>query len=97
MRSKILAASFAILFAHSIAAAAPAAAPLPMTPTGPWKVEFADSMCLLSRPFGKDGATTLVLKPNMLGNGMEIIVSRARHRSIAPSTDKLPWTSRTKG
>lgn len=76
MRSKILAASFAILFAHSIAAAAPAAAPLPMTPTGPWNVEFADSMCLLSRPFGKDGATTLILKPNMLGNGMEIIVTR---------------------
>lgn len=75
MRIRFLAASIATLVAHSTATAAPP--PPPMTPSAPWNVEFADSMCLLSRPYGKDGAISLFLKPNMLGNGMEIIVARA--------------------
>ena len=74
MRVKSLMASLALLFAPGIAVAAP---PQPLTPAGPWNVEFADSMCLLSRPYGRDGATNLVLKPAMIGNGLEIIVTRA--------------------
>ena len=77
MRIKSLVASFAILFAPAMAAAAPAPAPTLMTPTGPWNVEYADSMCLLSRPYGKDRSTSLVLKPSMLGDDLEIIVTQA--------------------
>ena len=73
MRIKSLAA-FAILFGHAIATAAPP--PLPMALTGPWNVEFADKMCLLSRPYGKNGGTNLI-KPAMLGNDLEIIVTKA--------------------
>jgi len=71
-----LAAALSILFAHGVATAAPKPSP-PMTPTGPWNVEFADSMCLLSRSYGKGGATNLIFKPAMLGNDLEIIVTRA--------------------
>jgi TonB family protein len=73
VRIKSLAAAFAILFTH---AAATAVSPPPlMMPTGPWNVEFADKMCLLSRHYGKDGVTQLMLKPDIVGSGMEIIVS----------------------
>jgi TonB family protein len=76
VRLKFLAASFAILFAHTIAAAAPKP-PALMAPTGPWNVEFADKMCLLSRPYGKNRSTHLMLKPAMLGDDLEIIVTKA--------------------
>jgi TonB family protein len=71
VRITSLAACVALLLTHGVATAAPAA-PL-LTPTGPWNVEFADSMCLLSRPFG---TTTLFLKPGMLGSSLEIIVTQ---------------------
>ena len=79
MRIKLLAASFAILFAQAVASAAPAPAPVPvpMIPAGPWNVEFADSMCLLSRPYGQDGATRLIFKPGMVGDDLELIVTKA--------------------
>ena len=75
MRLKILAASFTVLLAHTTSTATPA--PALMTPTGPWNVEFADSVCLLSRPYGKDRSTHLIFKPAMLGNDLEIIVTKA--------------------
>ena len=76
MRIKSLAAAFAIPFAH--AAAAAASPPPLMAPTGPWNVEFADKTCLLSRPYGKNRTTQLILKPAMLGESLEIIVTRAK-------------------
>jgi len=76
VRLKFLAASFAILFAPTTAAAAPKPAPALMTPTGPWNVDFADKMCLLIRPYGKDRTTHLMLKPAMLGDNLEIIVTK---------------------
>jgi TonB family protein len=76
LRPIFLVASLAILFSHTMAAAAPKP-PALMTPTGPWNVDFADKMCLLSRPYGKDSATQLMLKPAMLGDSLEIIVTRA--------------------
>ena len=82
MRIKSLAAAFAIPFAH--AAAAAASPPPLMAPTGPWNVEFADKMCLLSRPYGKDGATQLMLKPDIVGSGMEIIVSNTAASASSP-------------
>lgn len=75
MRIRFFAASFIVVLAHTMATAAPP--PPPMIPSAPWNVEFADSMCLLSRPYGKDGATTLFLKPAMLGTSLEIIISRS--------------------
>jgi TonB family protein len=81
MRTKVLAAAFTILFAHTIATAAPA--PALLAPTGPWNVEFADSMCLLGRPYGKDGALNLLLKPSMVGDNLEIIVTRATTASAS--------------
>jgi len=77
MRRKTL-TGLAALLSHSLATAAPP--PTPLTPTGPWNVEFADSMCLLGRPFGPDRASHLILKPAMLGNSLEIIVTRATSR-----------------
>ena len=76
MRLKFFAASFAILFAHTMAAAAPNP-PALMEPSGPWNVDFADKMCLLIRPYGKDRTTYLTLKPAMLGDSLEIIVTKA--------------------
>ncbi len=78
MRTKILAASLAALFTHALAAAAPA--PTPMAPTGPWNVEFADSMCLLSRPFGPKQEIRLILKPSMIGDKLELIVATTKTR-----------------
>jgi len=74
---RFFAASIAILLAQMTAAAAPAAPPTLMTPTGPWNVEFADSMCLLSRPYEKDRTTNLIIKPAMVGTNLEIIVTKA--------------------
>ena len=34
-------------------------------------------MCLLSRSYGKDRATNLILKPSMIGDSLEIIVTKA--------------------
>ncbi len=80
MRTKFLAASLATLFTHALATAAPAPTPTPMAPTGPWNVEFADSMCLLSRPYGPKQEIRLILKPSMVGDKLEIIVTTAKTR-----------------
>lgn len=74
MRIKRFVAAIAILSTHG---AAIAAEPQVMTPTGPWNVQFADKMCVLSRPYGADQDTRLVFKPSMLGNDLEIIVAKA--------------------
>ena len=87
MRLKFLAASFAILFSHTIAAAAPKP-PALMAPTGPWNVDFADKMCLLIRPYGKDRSTHLMLKPAMLGDSLEIIVTKSTSASSDPRSGK---------
>lgn len=83
MRLKYLASMVATLFGHGAATAAPP--PLPMAPTGPWNVEFADSMCLLSRAYGDDRSTHLILKPAMVGDDLEIIVTKA---TASPSGGK---------
>ena len=84
MLIKIL-AGLAVLSVHAMAASAPLTPPLPpMTPTGPWNVEFADSMCLLSRPYGSDRATRLIFKPGVIGDDVEIIVMKAT-KSISSS------------
>lgn len=76
MPMKWLAATFALLFASSIATAAPA--PALLTPSGPWHVEYAGSMCLVSRPYGTQPEIRLILKPSMVGDKLEIIVTTAR-------------------
>jgi hypothetical protein len=72
MRIISLAVSLAILSSHAVAAA-----PLvPMAPSGPWHVDFANSMCVLDRPYGADGKVHLILKPSMLGNDLDVVVAR---------------------
>ncbi len=88
MRIKVLVASFITLLSHNLAAATPSPPPLPMAPAGPWKVEFADSMCLLSRPYGKESATNLILKPGMIGDDLEIIVTTASSSIANPGYGK---------
>ena len=85
MRIVILALSFAFL-GHAMATAAPA--PPPMTPSGPWTVEFADSMCLLSRAYGKDRAINLAFKPGLVGNELEIIVLKSTSAIADPNGGK---------
>jgi TonB family protein len=87
VRLKFLAASAIVLFAHTMAAAAPKP-PALMAPTGPWNVDFADKMCLLMRPYGKDGSTHLMLKPAMLGDSLEIIVTKTTSASSDPQSGK---------
>lgn len=72
MRIPSLAVFIAILSSPAVAAVPPT----PMTPSGPWHVDFANSMCVLDRPYGADGAVKLILKPSMIGNNMEVIVAR---------------------
>ena len=74
MRSYTIAAALALLFVEGAGSAAP---PAVLTPTGPWNVEFADSMCLLSRPYEKDRTTNLIIKSSMIGTNLEIVVTRA--------------------
>ena len=78
MRINILAASFATLLAHTMAAAAPA--PALMNPSGPWHVEYAGSQCLLGRAYGTKPEIRLILKPSMIGDELEIIVTTDRTR-----------------
>jgi TonB family protein len=69
-------------------AAAAAPAPL-MMPTGPWNVDYADKMCLLIRPYGVDKDTHLILKPAMLGDDLEIIVSKRTSKIGDPTDGKV--------
>lgn len=81
MRIKLLAASIATLLAHALATAAP---PTPMAPTGPWNVEFADKLCVLSRPYAVgDKKFTLGVKAELVGRFHEIMIVRA-HGTPAP-------------
>jgi len=75
VRFYTIAATLALLLVHAAGSAAP---PALMAPTGPWNVEFADSMCLLSRSYEKDRTTTLIIKPSMIGTDLEIVVMKAR-------------------
>ena len=66
---------FLIGLVVAIIAAAPARSAIPLTPAGPWAVEYADSMCLLSRKFGTgDSKVTLGLKPGPMSDHMRVVV-----------------------
>ncbi len=82
MRIKFLAASLATLFTHALATAAPA--PTPMAPTGPWNVEFADKLCVITRPYAVgDKKLTFGVKAELVGQFYEIMIVRA-HGKAAP-------------
>ncbi len=50
-------------------------APAALRPTGPWHVEYADSMCTLQRDFGSGEAkVTLGFKPGPLSDSMRIVL-----------------------
>lgn len=72
MRTALIAASFVAALATSTAASP---APSPLAPIGPWQVEFADSMCVLTRTYD-DGARirVLFLKPALDGDSFELAV-----------------------
>lgn len=54
-----------------------ASPPMPLKPSGPWNVEYADSMCVLSRQFGSgDGSVTLGFRPGLFSEHMRMVVAR---------------------
>lgn len=69
MHTTLLAAS--LLLSPVTASAAPLSVPL--TATGPWNVDFAESRCVLSRPFA-DGTIDLGFIPDMVDDGLELAV-----------------------
>ena len=87
MRLTFFAAAVAMLSSHTMAAAAPKP-PALMAPSGPWNVDFGDKMCLLVRPYGKDRSTHLMLKPAMLGDSLEIIVTETTSEVRDPQSGK---------
>jgi TonB family protein len=91
MRIDRITALLAILLTPSLALAAPKIS-TPRMPTGPWNVEFADSMCVLSRPFGNDGLSNLALKPAMLSQDFEIVVTEPARGSREPNSGPVVVT-----
>ncbi len=76
MHRQVFAFLSATLCAPHVVAAAPVSAPL--TPSGPWHIEYADSMCLLSRPYVAKPEVRLIIKPSMIGDKLELIVMTAK-------------------
>lgn len=75
--------------------AAAVAAPVERRPVGPWSVEYAPNMCLLSRGFG--GTTQapdmmLVLRPLPLSTRAEMAVAVASSGSTLPRNGKVTVT-----
>lgn len=61
--------------AIAIIAATPARSAIPAAPAGPWTVEYAESMCLLSREYGTgDGKATLGFRPGPMSDHMRLVV-----------------------
>ena len=68
-------ALFPIGLAAVIISATPAHSAIPLAPAGPWTVEYADSMCLLSRAFGTgDDKVTLGFRPGPMSEHMRVVV-----------------------
>lgn len=70
--SVVFAAASAALAIQS--AASPSAS---LKPSGPWNVEYADSMCLLQRTFGSgEQSVILGFRPGMFSEHMRVVVVR---------------------
>ncbi|MGY4399155.1 TonB family protein [Sphingomonas sp. UYAg733] len=60
-----------------VAPPAPSAAGQALAPSGKWAVEYADSLCLLSRDFGSgDAQVKLGIRPTRLGSFTQLVVVR---------------------
>ena len=69
-----------IAFAAALAALAPQSAaipPVPLKPSGPWIVDYADSMCVLQRQFGSGEDTVyLGFRPGLFSEHMRMVLMR---------------------
>jgi TonB family protein len=53
------------------------AAPVPLKPTSPWKVDFGDAHCIAMREYGTPAAPLLfALKPSLIGEVMQVSIIR---------------------
>lgn len=92
MRIALFTASLLAPFAAAGATAPPA--PSLLAPTGPWQVEFADSMCVLSRTYDDRGKyVVLFLKPALSGDDFEITVGRVTDQVNEPSGGRAVLTT----
>ena len=88
-----------MLIALAFSTMAVAATDAPLTPTSKWQVEYADTMCVLSRRYGESKSdVTLGLRPYPMGTGTEIILAtqgdtatiRARKVTVALAPSGVP-------
>lgn len=60
---------------------------LALKEVGPWKVEFADKLCVLSRPYSaSEQKLTLAFKAELVGRSHEFMIVRSQ--SSTSSTDR---------
>jgi TonB family protein len=84
---KWLAATILLLSTAAPSVAAPP--PALLAPSGPWHVEYAGTMCLLSRPYGPKSEIRLILKPSMIGDKLELIVTTAKTLIVERRSGKV--------
>lgn len=76
----------------SLVALALAAAPTSLTPSGPWRVEAEDDLCLLSHGFGPaDAKVTLGFQPLFTDRNMELLIL-APDRTVDPHAGRATVT-----
>jgi TonB family protein len=70
-----MSSAIAIASLAALAIQAAAVPTIPLAPSGPWNVEYADKMCLLTRDFGTGVAkVTLGLRPAPGGDDIRVVV-----------------------
>jgi len=61
-----------------------AAAPTALPPTGPWRVDYAPDICVMSRDFGANANTvTIGFRPTPMGSGTEMLaIWSGEHKTV---------------
>lgn len=71
MNAMIIVAAIASTVAQSSTAGVAA----PLRPSGPWNVEYAERLCILSRPFKRgDETVLLVIRPAMFSSQVRVLI-----------------------
>ncbi|MDQ3077869.1 MAG: hypothetical protein M3Q83_03390 [Pseudomonadota bacterium] len=86
------------IFALLVGSLAPVGAlaettPVSLAPSSQWQVEFADSVCVLSRQYVRDGATrVLFLKPELNSDSFELSIGTVTRQASEPSAGRAALT-----